>query len=249
VADFNFPQLFAENRFGGGDRFGDAAQVTLALTSRFLQPNGQEAFRATIGQRYYFRDERVGLTPTTPLRTSLESDVLASVGGRLFRHWTFDSTTQYNRLRQGTERYTASVRYNPEVAKVLNASYRFSHTSPPIRQIDLSAQWPVAPSWYGVGRYNYSFLDKRLLEGLAGLEYNAGCWVFRAVVQRVQAAAQVSSTGFFFQLEFNGVGQIGTEDAAALLSRSVPGYAVTNPRDVALVPPSLRAKFPFEQVF
>jgi LPS-assembly protein len=247
VADFNFPQLFAENRFSGGDRFGDASQVTLALTSRFLHPGGQEAFRATIGQRYYFRDERVGLTPTTPLRTSLESDVLASVGGRLFRHWTFDNTIQYSRLQQGAERFTSSVRYNPEVAKVLNASYRFSRST--IRQIDLSAQWPVATSWYGVGRYNYSFLDKRLLEGLAGLEYNAGCWVFRAVVQRVQAAAQVSSTGFFFQLEFNGVGQIGTEDAAALLSRSVPGYAVTNPRDVALVPPSLRAKFPFEQVF
>jgi LPS-assembly protein len=247
LADFNFPQLFTENRFGGGDRFGDANQATLALTSRFLQPNGQEAFRATVGQRYYFRDERVGLTPTTPLRTSLESDVLASVGGRLFRHWTFDTTTQYNRLQQRSERYTASVRYSPEIAKVLNASYRFTRAT--IRQIDLSAQWPVATGWYGVGRYNYSFLDKRLLEGLAGLEYNAGCWVFRAVVQRVQAAAQVASTGLFFQLEFNGVGQVGTDDAVALLSRNVPGYSVTNPKDPALLPPSLQPRLPFEQVF
>lgn len=247
LADFNFPQLFTENRFGGGDRFGDANQATLALTSRFLTQNGQEAFRATLGQRYYFRDERVGLTPTTPLRTSLESDVLASVGGRLFRNWTFDTTTQYNRLQQRSERYTASVRYSPEIAKVLNASYRFSRAT--IRQIDLSAQWPVAAGWYGVGRYNYSFLDKRLLEGLAGFEYNAGCWVFRAVVQRVQAAAQVSSTGLFFQLEFNGVGQIGTDDAVALLSRNVPGYSVTNPKDPALLPPSLRTRLPFEQVF
>jgi len=247
LADFNFPQLFTENRFGGGDRFGDANQATLALTSRFLQLNGQEAFRATIGQRYYFEDERVGLTPSTPLRTSVESDVLASVGGRLFRHWTFDATTQYSRLAQRAERYSASVRYNPEVAKVLNASYRFSRET--IRQIDLSAQWPVAAGWYGVGRYNYSLLDKRVLEGLAGFEYNAGCWVFRAVVQRVQAATQVSSTGFFFQLEFNGVGQIGTDDAVALLSRNVPGYLVTNPRDPALAPPSLRPRLPFEQVF
>jgi LPS-assembly protein len=247
LADFNFPQLFTENRFTGGDRFGDANQATLALTSRFLNQSGQEAFRATVGQRYYFRDERVGLTPTTPLRTSLESDVLASVGGRLFRHWIFDSTAQYNRLQQRTERYTASVRYHPELAKVLNASYRFSRST--IRQIDLSAQWPVAAGWYGVGRYNYSFLDKRLLEGLAGFEYNAGCWVFRAVVQRIQAAAQVSSTGFFLQLEFNGVGQVGTDDAVALLSRNVPGYSVTNPKDPAVAPPSLRRRLPFEQVF
>jgi LPS-assembly protein len=246
VADFNFPQLFTENRFGGGDRFGDANHATLALTSRFLQSGGQEAFRATIGQRYYFQDERVGL-PGQPLRTSLESDLLASVGGRLFRHWTFDATTQYNRHQERTERYAASARYAPESAKVLSASYRFSRES--LRQVDFSGQWPVAAGWFAVGRYNYSILDKRLLEGLAGLEYNAGCWVFRAVVQRVQAAAQVSSTGFFFQLEFNGVGQIGTDNAAALLKRSVPGYSVSNPKDPALTPPSLRPRLPFEQVF
>lgn len=243
--DFNFAQLFTENRFGGGDRFGDANQATLVLTSRFLQ-GGQEAFRATVGQRYYFKDERVGL-PGAPLRTSLESDVLGSVGGRLFRHWTFDATTQYSRHQQHAERYSAALRYVPEVAKVLNASYRFSRGT--IRQIDLSAQWPVATGWYAVGRYNYSFLDKRLLEGLVGLEYNAGCWVFRAVVQRIQAATQLTSTGFFFQLEFNGVGQVGTDDAVRLLSRSVHGYSVSNPRDPGLAPPSARPRLPFEQVF
>ena len=247
LADFNFPQLFTENRFTGGDRFGDANQATLALSSRFLTQAGQEAFRATIGQRYYFSDERVALTPGAALRTSTESDVLGSVGGRLFRHWTFDATTQYSRLQQRTERYTASLRYNPEVAKVINASYRFSREA--LRQIDVSAQWPISAGWYGVGRYNYSFLDKRLLEGLAGFEYNAGCWVLRAVVQRVQAATQVAATGFFLQLEFNGVGQIGTDDAVRLLSRNVPGYAVTNPSDPALAPPSLRRRLPFEQVF
>jgi LPS-assembly protein len=247
LADFNFPQLFSENRFTGGDRFGDADQATLALSSRFLTEGGREAFRATIGQRYYFRDERVGLTPTSPLRTSLESDVLGSVGGRLFRHWTFDATAQYSRLQQRTERYTASLRYNPEIAKVLNASYRFSRGT--LRQIDLSAQWPISAGWYGVGRYNYSFLDGQLLEGLAGVEYNAGCWVFRAVVTRVQAAAQVAATGFFLQLEFNGVGQIGTDDVVGLLSRNVPGYTVTNPSDPSRAPPSLQRRLPFEQVF
>ena len=247
LADFNFPQLFTANRFGGGDRFGDANQATLALTSRFLQPSGQELFRATIGQRYYFEDERVGLTPDTPLRTSAESDVLASIGGRLFRYWSFDATTQYNRLRQRNERYSASVRYSPELGKVLNLSYRFTRDT--LRQFDISAQWPLAPGWYAVGRYNYSVLDDRLLEGLAGFEYNAGCWAFRAVVQRLQAATQVSSTGIFFQLEFSGVGRLGTEDVVGLLSRSVPGYSAVNLSDPALVPPGQRPQLPFEQTF
>lgn len=247
LADFNYPQLFTENRFVGGDRFGDANQATLALTSRILQADGQEAIRATVGQRYYFAAERVGLTPTSPLRSSTDSDVLASIGARLGRHWTFDATTQYNRHQQRAERYTTAVSYRPEVAKVLNASYRFNRDA--IRQIDISTQWPLRPGWYGVGRYNYSLLDSRLLEGLAGIEYNAGCWVFRFVVQRIQAAAEVSSTAFVFQLEFSGIGSIGTDEAIELLRRNVPGYSVTNPADAQLAPPSARPRLPFEQVY
>src|SRR5205807_1118725 len=180
LADFNYAQLFSENRFAGGDRFGDANQATLALTTRFLQSGGQEAFRATVGQRYYFEEERVGLTPTSELRNYHTSDVLASVGGRLFRYWSFDATTQYNPRDQRSQRYTVATRYAPELAKVVNFSYRFNRDpATPLKQVDVSGQWPVAAGWYAVGRYNYSILDKRLLEGLAGFEYNAGCWVFR----------------------------------------------------------------------
>ena len=138
-----------------------------------------------------------------------------------------------------------AARFTPEVAKVINASYRFTRATRGGREpVDVSGQWPIAAGWYAVGRYNYSFLDGRLLDGLAGFERNAGCWVFRAVAQRVQAAQQVSSTGFFFQLEFNGVGQVGTSDVVQLLTRNVAGYSVTNSRDDALAPPSLRQRLP-----
>ncbi|OGA06795.1 MAG: hypothetical protein A3D95_01330 [Betaproteobacteria bacterium RIFCSPHIGHO2_12_FULL_69_13] len=247
LADFNYAQLFSENRFAGGDRFGDANQLTAALTSRLLGADGLEELRATLGRRYYFRSERVGLTPTSTLRGYSGSDLLGSVGGRITRSWTFDLTTQFNPREGRAERYGASVRYAPEIAKVLSASYRFNRNI--LRQIDVSGQWPVGPGWYAVGRYNYSVLDKRLLEGLGGIEYNAGCWVFRAVVQRIQTATQVSSTAFYLQLELTGIGQIGTGDATEFLKRNVPGYSVTNPRDRTLVPPSMRERLPFGMVF
>jgi len=247
LADFNYPQLFTENRFVGGDRFGDANQVTIAATTRFLQPDGQELFRATLGQRFYFQEERVALAPGSTLRLASESDVLASVGGRATKALSFDATTQYNPYRGGAERYSVGLRYAPEIAKVLNFSYRFQRDT--LRQIDLSGQWPVANGWYGVGRYNYSFLDRRLLEGLAGAEYNAGCWVFRFVVQRLQASADTKTTAIIFQLEFTGVGQVGTAEAVQLLRRDVPGYSVINRVDPALTPPGARPRLPFEQVF
>lgn len=247
LADFNYAQLFSENRFVGGDRFGDANQLTVAVTSRLLSALGEERLRATIGQRYYFDEERVGLNAATTLRTSTESDWLASAGARFAQSWNFDSAFQYNPRDSRTERYGVQLRYAPEAAKVLNLSYRYQRDL--IRQVDLSGQWPVMAGWYAIGRYNYSILDRRLLEGLAGFEYNGGCWVFRAVYQRIQAATDLSSTAFFFQLEFNGFGQIGSNETVNLFRRNVPGYSVTNPRDQSLVPPSVRPQLPPEQAF
>lgn len=246
-ADFNYSQMFTENRFAGGDRFGDANQYTLALTSRMLGPDGREALRATVGQRFYRQNERVGLTPTSTLRSVDSSDLIASLGGRFHRDWNFDATVQWDTHQDRWQRYAAAVRYSPEIAKVLNASYRYLRGEQ--RAVDISGQWPFATGWYAVGRYNYSIQDKLVLEGLGGVEHHAGCWVFRAVVQRVQAATQVSQTAFYLQLVFNGLGEVGTGDAADFLRRNLPGYAPTNPANPALVPPSLRRPLPFEQIF
>jgi len=247
LTDFNYASLFSENRFAGGDRFGDANQVTLALTSRMLSNAGEELFRATIGQRHYAKNERVALSAAAPLRSVDSSDIIASLGGRFLRDWTLDGTVRYAGHQNRAERYGAQLRYSPEIAKVLNASYRFNRDL--LRQADLSGQWPVLPGWYAIGRYNYSFRDNRALEGLGGLEYNGGCWVFRAVLSRLQAASQTTSTTLYFQLELNGLGHIGTNETVTFLKRQVPGYAVTNPGSAELVPPSLRPRLPFEQVF
>jgi hypothetical protein len=59
----------------------------------------------------------------------------------------------------------------------------------------------------------------------------------------------VSTTAFVFQLEFNGIGAIGTEEAVDRLKRAVPGYSVTNPADSQLAPPSSRPQLPFGQVY
>ena len=248
VPDFTFTQLFTENRFVGGDRFGDANQVTLAATTRLLTPAGVEFGRATLGQRYYFADERVGLTPTTVLRTRDQSDLLASLGAKLSPALNFDTTVEYDQQESRLQRYGVSARYAPEIAKVISARYGYNRDTQ-LKQADVAGQWPVRPGWYAIGRFNYSFQDHRLLEGIGGLEYNAGCWVFRAAFQRLQAAAQTTSTGIFFMLEFNGIGSLGSDEIVSLLRRSVPGYAITNPTDPQLVPPSVRRPLPFPQAF
>jgi LPS-assembly protein len=88
-------------------------------------------------------------------------------------------------------------------------------------------------------------LDKQLLNGIAGLEYNAGCWVFRATFQRIQVAAQTTSSAVYFQLVLAGAGELGTDEALQLLRRDVPGFSITNPSDPMLAPPSMQRPLPF----
>lgn len=115
--------------------------------------------------------------------------------------------------------------YQPEPGKVLNAGYRYSRDS--LGQIDLSGQWPVGGGWYGVGRYNYSTKDHRIIESVGGLEFDGGCWVGRFVVQRLATLANRASTAVFVQLELNGFSRIGS-NPLEILKRNIPGYGRIN---------------------
>jgi len=228
VADFNYAQIFSENSFSGGDRINDADQLTVALTSRTLRSStGQEMLRGTIGQRYYFKDQQVTLDdpqatlPPDPPRTYHSSDWLAALSGRVAQHWTSEAATQYNQRDNRFERLTVTGRYQPEPFKTLNLSYRF--LSDQIRQVDLSGQWPLADRWYGVGRFNYSLRDSRIVESIGGFEYGADCWTGRLVVQRFALTAGESTRSFFIQLELNGFSRLGSNPLEAL-KRNIPGY-------------------------
>ena len=232
IADFNYAQIFSENVFSGGDRIGDAYQTTIAATTRILSPaSGQELIKATFGQRHYFKNQQVILNDATQPRTDKSSNFLAGVTGRLSREWNLDTALQYDPHRNFLDRLGVGARYQPEISKALNLGYRFvrstDQTAAALSQVDVSAQWPLGGGWSGVGRYNYSVLDGRLVEGLGGFEYNGGCWIGRVVVQRFASATGTFTNAVFFQLELNGFSRIGSNPLETL-KRNIPGYGRRN---------------------
>ena len=227
VSDFNYAQIFSENGFTGGDRVNDANQLTLAMTSRLLSAaTGQEALRATLAQRYYFSRQQVTLDSTTSPRDFTASDWLASLATRVAPKWTVEGATQYSQRESRIERLTLATRFQPEVQKTLNLSYRFLRDQ--FNQIDVSGQWPLGGRFYGVGRYNFSVRDHRVVEALAGFEYNEDCWAGRVVIQRFAVTAGVATHAVFLQLELNGFSRIGSNPLEAL-KRNIPGYTRTSP--------------------
>ena len=225
LRDFNYAQVFTENQFIGGDRVNDANQLTLAVTSRFSEAeSGLERLQVTLGQRYYFSDQQVTLPGVAP-RTSSSTDLLAAVSGQITRNWRIDTAWQFDTQNGNTIRQNLGASYRPGPGRALNFGYRFIDQT--TEQIDLSAQWPLGKRWYGMFRYNYSIQDDKLVEGLAGLEYNGGCWVMRGVFQRLATKENQSTDALFFQLELNGMGRLGS-NPLDVLKLSVPGYRSSN---------------------
>ena len=78
-------------------------------------------------------------------------------------------------------------------------------------------------------RWNYSMLDHELLEGLAGVEYNGGCWAVRFVVHSFISSTQERSQAVFLQFELGGLSRIGISPLE-LLGQSIYGFARTTPQ-------------------
>jgi len=241
---FNFASIFTENSFGGHDRISDSKLVTLGATSRFIDPEtGAEGARFGLAQRFRMQDQLVTL-PDDPTAKAGISDVLAGATLNLSRAWALDSTVQYNPKTNNFMRRVVGGRYNPGSYRVFNAALRTENTEaavPVSQQLDLSWQWPLHDlwgaadghdgqgrglgegRWYSVGRMNYDVLTKHSVESVLGFEYDAGCWLGRTVIERLQISDGLARQRILFQLEFVGLSRVGT-NALGSMRNNVPRY-------------------------
>jgi LPS-assembly protein len=237
--DFNFATIYTENAFGGNDRISDNNLLTLGATTRLLDPDtGAEAARFGVAQRLRFKDQLVTLPGQAPVSERL-SDVLFGATINWTPRWSLDSTVQYNPKTRRSIRSTIGGRYSPGNYRVISAAYRLQRGSS--EQLDIGWQWPINDlwgdkgqnlgtgrgegegRWYSVGRLNFSLQDKRLVDALVGLEYDAGCWLGRIVFERLQSSTSTSNKRVLFQLEFVGFTRLGS-NALQALKENIPRY-------------------------
>jgi LPS-assembly protein len=237
--DFNFATIWTENAFAGNDRISDNNLLTLGTTTRLLDPDtGAEAAKFGVAQRLRFKDQNVTLPGGAPVSERL-SDLLFGASVSLVPQWNIDSTVQYNPKTNRSIRSTVGFRYAPRNYHVISAAYRLQRGSS--EQMDVGWQWPLndlwgdkgqdlGPGrgegdgrWYSVGRLNYSMRDRRVVDAVLGLEYDAGCWLGRIVVERLQAGTTNANKRILFQLEFVGLSRLGS-NALQTLKENVPRY-------------------------
>jgi len=232
--DFNITSVFEENAFSGIDRVSDAHQITAGVTTRLIDSaSGLEALRLGLAQRYLLRDQRI--TPDGQPLTQRLSDLLLLGSAPLSSRWVLDGVVQYSPEIARVTRSVLSARFSPGPFRTLSATYRLARGAS--EQVDVGWQWPLyrgqarpgggscQGTLYGVGRVNYSMRDSRITDSLAGLEYDAGCWIARVVAERLSTGRTEATTRLLLQLELVGLSRLGS-NPLSVLKDNIPGYTL-----------------------
>ncbi|MBK8283615.1 MAG: LPS assembly protein LptD [Ahniella sp.] len=218
---FGWGSLFRDNAYTGADRQIDARQVTTALSTRFLDDDGLERLRLSVGQIRYLDAPRIAL-PGTPLRTHSGSSLIADMELNLNEQWSFAGTHQYDPAISSTELSSFYVQRHFAERGVVNVGYRYRRDL--FEQIDVSTAIPIRDNWLLIARLNQSLAEDELLEGLAGFEYSTCCIAVRILARRyVRNIEGDLNNGVYVELEFKGLGSLGRR-AEDFLRRAILGY-------------------------
>ncbi len=231
---FSFGELFRSNRFVGADRQMDANNLSLALTTRFLEDaTGTQRLSASIGQIHYFDDQRVQLPGAAP--TSYNGSIYAGELDLLLSdRWRFVAEQQWDPNAQRTQVSTFTVQNRFGSDGIFNFSYRYRRGV--LEQIDTSAAIPISPSWRLIARENYALNNPQPsptdpngtrggnLEAFVGVEHDTCCLAWRVIARRwVYNTQGQSDNALYFELEFKGIGSVG-QTTDSFLRRGILGY-------------------------
>ncbi len=178
----DFEGLFRGEEFTGLDRISDKNQLTLGVTSRFLDDKNREQFKLSLGQTFYLADNRLLAAAKEENRSALAAEVDWQMSSKWFAH----SEVQISTLTDKLERSNLSLEYQLADNKLLQINHRYVRelSDEKISQLGVTASWPIAENWQWVSRW-YRDVDRhRTIETYTGVEYESCCWSVRMIAQR-----------------------------------------------------------------
>lgn len=207
---FDYNQLFRDNRFTGLDRVGDANQLTLSVTTRFLNneidcEGDGEPLRLMLGQILYFKERRVFICNPLispfcrdiemPERRHHSSSWVAQGRLKLLETWTANAEIEWDPYKKRRDKEYFFLQFHPTPHTVFNIGYQFLRRSPvhvdpqtglPSRvdQTDLSFAYALTEKWRLLARWHYDIKNHRSNDTAIGIEHLACCTAVRFYVSR-----------------------------------------------------------------
>lgn len=245
ASTFSYAQLFRARRFSGGDRLDDANQISLGLTSRWLDKDeGTERFRASLGNVFYFRDRKVQLNATDPIATSASSGFAGELNALLRDDWSSSADALWTSDGK-TSQLGLQIHYLPKSNdRLFNVGYSFRRDVPALnqkalRQTTTSFLQPLNENWRMLGLWQYDLVNKETPDALLGLTYDACCWQMSLYRRQFLVDADNSTTAsrrrsaFFIEVTLKGLAGLSS-GVSDLLKNKVFGYSQTKENSASL---------------
>ena len=220
---FSYNQLFSDNRFSGKDRVEDADRLSASLTSRVLdKKNGDELFRASIGQIFHFNNRRVTIPTETTTQTSSYSELAIEFSGQFVKNTRVSSVSLWDASTKNFQSSALQLHYKDDKNRIINAGYRYRQDE--LEQSNLSIAIPVQNNWSVVGSWDHDLQNNRDLENVIGVEYGNCCVKSRLVARRyLTSDNNTYDKALFAEFEFKGLGTVG-DSAKRILEDRIYGY-------------------------
>ncbi len=238
---FTYQQLFIPNRFSGIDRINDANQVTVALTTRFLdQRDGDERLSATLATQWYFSDRKVCLTPgckNDPLVDNHTSPLIGAINYHFNNAWyavanvVWDpsdqrmTTTNTHLHYQGLENQLFSLGYD----YVRDGDRKMGARNQDLSRLDIAFALPIKERWHILANWNYNLSHSHPQFVLAGFEYQSCCFALRAIASRTMIDQSLTQDNkfdnrYYIQINLKGLTTVGNSNPNSILRDRLPGF-------------------------
>ncbi len=188
---FSYNQLYRDTRFSGHDRIDDANQLSLGVTTRFINnKTGNETLSASVGQIYYLRDREVRLNPFDPDLGEHTSAIAAELIWSPSAKWQLRSSLLYDTNQNTFDAAYAQASFRPAAHTIFNVGYTLREPPPSLvdrpvtEQATASLYYPINDTWSVFGAYEYSLEASEVVESMAGFEYDDCCWRVRLLYMR-----------------------------------------------------------------
>ncbi|MFT6985610.1 MAG: LPS-assembly protein [Psychromonas sp.] len=175
--------LFRDNRFSGYDRIADANQVTLGISSSFLNAQGRERMRFAVGQNYYLTPSETQLPQytaetETASRSSIIGEFDVNFADQYFFHAGLEYDNDSDRLNRANTTFEKRWQYNTYA----QLNYRYvaiaenGNEEDLVNQLGSKVNWSINSQWTSFASYYYDLEYKHAYESIIGLKYQSCCW-------------------------------------------------------------------------
>ncbi len=173
---FDYLQLFADNRFTGLDRIGDANQLTLGMFSRLNHDDGREFLELGVGQISYFQSRHVQMPSIEEERGDF-SDLLVTASV-IHGGWRATLTQQIDRDGKQIKQEDKSVQYidTNDNHFVLRHRLRRKNLPTEDEQLSLGGKIRYNPIWSSLHFANYNYTTDQIRSAIHAVQYDSCCW-------------------------------------------------------------------------